>query len=151
MKIMAVICNLVLFGFTCLVLVTDGPPTKPGYIVFTIWSLATPILNSVVISLSGARRDWLDVLSKRTPLKEETRRHELSSPATAARTVAIVVNVILLGFICWALVDQFPHPEEDGFIAFTLLMILTPVLSVVVIFGGRKLKMEPQPAASAPK
>jgi hypothetical protein len=36
------------------------------------------------------------------------------------------------------------HPEEDGLIAFTLLMVLTPILSFVVLFGSRKRKMQEQ-------
>jgi hypothetical protein len=35
---------------------------------------------------------------------------------------------------CWAVVDQYPHPEEDGVIAFTVLRVLTPILSLVVLF-----------------
>ena len=56
MKIVAVILNIVLFGFTCLVLVTDGPPQEASYIVFTVWWLMTLILSAVVISRSGASR-----------------------------------------------------------------------------------------------
>jgi hypothetical protein len=114
MRIVALICNIVLFGFTCLVLVVDGPPKGASYVVFTAWSLLTLILSAVVISRMGA----ID---------------GLSSTSTTPRIVATICNVVFLGFVCWALVDQYPHPEEDGVIAFTVLMVLTPILSLVAL------------------
>jgi hypothetical protein len=43
-----------------------------------------------------------------------------------------------LVFICWAIVEQYPHPEEDGVVAYTLLAVLTPILGMaVLLFGGR--------------
>ena len=79
-----------MFGFICLVLATDGPPKEAGYIVFTIWELLTLVLSAVVISRSGAGR--------------------------IMRIVAIICNIVFLGFFGWALVDQDPHPNEPGFV-----------------------------------
>jgi hypothetical protein len=45
-----------------------------------------------------------------------------------------MANVIFFGFVCWALVEHYPHPEEDGIIAFTVLMVLIPILSLVELF-----------------
>lgn len=45
--------------------------------------------------------------------------------------MAIICNVVLIGFVCWALVDQYPHPHENGFTAYAVLIVLTPILSVV--------------------
>jgi formate hydrogenlyase subunit 3/multisubunit Na+/H+ antiporter MnhD subunit len=134
MKIVAVICNVVLFGFTCLVLVTDGPPKGASYIVFTLWSLATLILNAVVISRSGASDGWLGLYMKRKALEEPEKIDDLASRSTIMKIVAIICNLVFFGFVCWALVNQYPHPEEDGVVAFTVLMVLTPILSLVVIF-----------------
>jgi hypothetical protein len=53
------------------------------------------------------------------------------------RTVAIICNIVFLAHFCWAFVDQYPHPEEEGFIAFTVLMVLTPILNVVVLFRSK--------------
>jgi hypothetical protein len=50
------------------------------------------------------------------------------------KIVAIICNIVFFGFVCWALVDQYPHPEEDRVIAFTVLMMLTPILSLAVLF-----------------
>jgi hypothetical protein len=133
MKIVAVICNIVLFAFTCLVLVTDGPPKGASYILFTLWLLLTLILNSVVISRSGASDGWLGLHMNRKTL-EGKKIDDLSSTSIVMRVVAIICNIILLGFTCWAFVDQYPHPEEDGVITFAVLMVLTPILSLVVLF-----------------
>src|SRR5512138_2321199 len=112
MKTVALIFNLVLFGFTCLVMVTDGPPTETAYIVFTLWTLLTLVISPLVIYRSFNR------------------------PVT--RIVGMIFNVVLLGFLCWALADQYPHPNEEGFIPFVALMFLTPVLNLVMLFLGLK-------------
>lgn len=58
------------------------------------------------------------------------------------KIVAIICNIILLGFACWSVIDQYPHPREAGVIEFELVVILTPILSAIVIFrnGRRKTK-----------
>jgi uncharacterized membrane protein len=112
MKIAAIICNIVLFVFHCFVLLTDGFPREAGYIVFTLWSFFTMILSAVLI--------W-------------RMRTNSSSPGQKMRIVAIICNIIFLGFVCWALVDQYPHPKEGGLIAMVVLMFLTPILNVVVL------------------
>jgi hypothetical protein len=132
MRIVAVICNVVLFAFTCLVLVIDGLPKEVSYMVFTLWSLLTLILSAVVIFRWG-NDGWLGLPKERKALEEQKKTDDLAS-ASMMRIVAIVCNIVLIGFVCWAFVDQYPHPEEDGVIAFTLLMVLTPLLSLVVLF-----------------
>jgi len=134
MKIAAVVCNIVLFGFTCLVLFVDGLPKGASYIVFTLWLLLTLILNLVVISRSGASDGWLGLSMKRKAPEERKKIDALSFTSTVMRFVAIICNIVLLGFICWAFVDQYPHPEEDGLIAFTMLTVSTPILSLVAHF-----------------
>jgi hypothetical protein len=133
MKTVAVICNIVLFGFTCVVLMVDGPPEGIGHIVFTLWSLMTLILTAVVISRRGARDGWLGRQMKSEALKEQKESADRSAPSAVMRIVAVVCNIVFFGFVCWALVDQYPHPEEEGVIAFTVLMVLTPILSLVVL------------------
>ncbi len=121
MKGVAVICNIVLFAFTCLVMVVDGPATRAVYVVFTAWLLATLILNAIVIS-------------RRAPI------------APVIRLVAIVCNVVLLGFTGWAFADQYPHPDEEGLLAFTILIFLTPILSLAALLrsssGQRGLRLD---------
>lgn len=115
MKIVAVICNIVLFLFTCLVLLTDGLPKEAGYIIATLLVLLTPPFTLAVFFRSG-------VSDGRPGLQMDT------------RTVAIICNIALLGFICWSLLGQPPHPQEEGFVAYVVLSALTPILSLVVFF-----------------
>ncbi len=151
MRILAVACNVVLFGFTCLVLVTDGPPQGTGYTVFTLWSLSTLVLSSMVISHGGASDSWLVRQVTRRSLDEQKKNGNVTFPSTVTGGVAIIANIIFLGFICWALVDQYPHPDEEGFIAFIALMIFTPILNLVVLLGGRNKALHGQPTTMAPQ
>jgi hypothetical protein len=133
MKTLAVVCNIVLFTFTCIVLVTDGVPMQAAYIVFTLLSLLVPILSLVVISRSRVSGGWLGPHVKRKPLGEKRKTEDRSFAGATLNSVAVVCNIVLFGFVCWALMDQYPHPEEEGVIPFAVLMVLTPVLSMVVI------------------
>lgn len=133
MKILAAICNVVSFGFTCLVLVTDGPPKEAVYIFFSLLHLLTPLLTLVVIFRSGTSDGWLGFQMTKKGLKEQRTIENPSSMSTTMNIVAIICNIALLGFICWALASQPPHPEEEGFVAFVLVSVLTPILSVVAI------------------
>jgi hypothetical protein len=90
MKIVAVICNIVLFVFHCFVLSTDGFPKEVSYIIFNLWSLLTMIISVVVILRFGT--------------------------SNIMRIVAIICNIVFFGFVCWALIDQYPHPKESGVI-----------------------------------
>jgi hypothetical protein len=113
--IVAVICNVVLFLFTCFVLWTEGPSRGGGYIVLTVLLLLIPILSSAVILRTG--------------------------PGPRAKTVVAIGNVALLGFVIWAVASTYPHPEEPGVIPFTVICVLTPILNLLVILSrGAKLK-----------
>jgi len=136
MKIAMFICNVVLFAFTCFVLLTDGVSKEAGYIAFTLLLLLVPILNLLVISRGGARVGRMGLPAKEKELAEQRKMDSSSSSGTVIKIVAIVCNAVLLGFVCWALVDQYPHPEEDGFIAYVLLVVVTPALSLVALFRG---------------
>jgi hypothetical protein len=57
---------------------------------------------------------------------------------TLTKTVAVICNIVLLGFACWAIMSQYPHPEEEGVVAYTVLVVLTPILSLLALF--RKVK-----------
>jgi hypothetical protein len=50
------------------------------------------------------------------------------------KIVALICNIILFGFVCWALLRTYPHPEEGGFLEYALLSVLTPILNLVVLF-----------------
>jgi hypothetical protein len=125
MKTPAIVCNVVLFAFTCMVMATDGLPTKAAYIVFTVWSLVTLILSPIVISKSDAGKIQ-DLPQGKTPL------------IMRMKVPVIVMNMVFIGFHCWAFVDQYPHPNEEGFAAYVALMLLTPILNLVVLFRSVK-------------
>jgi len=119
-----------------LVLVTDGLPKEAGYILLSLLHLLTPLLTLVVLFRSGTSDGWLGLLLKRKAIEEQVKVDSPSSMSTAMSIVAIVWNIALLGFLCWALVSQPPHPEEEGFVAFVVISVLTPILSVVAILGS---------------
>ena len=148
MKIAAVICNILLFAFTCMVIATDGPATETVYIIFTMWILLTLILNVVVFYRSAMSRGWSGLFNKSTATAETGRGADRSSVDRNLKTAAIICNIVFIAFVCWAYVDQYPHPEEEGFIEYMVMMVLTPILSLVVLFRSgvneskAKLRME---------
>ena len=55
---------------------------------------------------------------------------------------AIIGNIVHIGFVCRALVDQYPHPAEEDFIPYVLMTVLLPILSPVVILrSGTKVQI----------
>jgi hypothetical protein len=106
-KIATLALNLVLLAFTCAVLVTDGVSTEPAYLVLTLLVLLVPVLNLAVVFRGRSSPAW--------------------------RFATALCNAALLGMVCWALVDSYPHPREDGFVAYVVAVLLIPALSVAVI------------------
>ncbi len=112
MRIAAIVCNAVLLPFTLLVLVTDGPPTALPYVVLAVLLLGVPTLTLLVLG----RRD----------------RRE------GARNAVVLANVALLALACWAVADQYPHPPDPGVVPFTILVLVTPVLSAWAAWRARE-------------
>lgn len=112
MTLAAIVCNAVLAAFTCVVLVTDGAPTDAPYIALTILVLLVPILSAVTI-----------LRAKLAP----------SSAGGLLARGTLAGNVVLVGASCWAIAAQYPHPREDGLLAYMLLVLATPILSFVVV------------------
>jgi hypothetical protein len=134
MKIAALICNIALFGFIALVLFTEGPPHATVYIVFSVLTVVIPILNMVVISTIGASDGWRGLSPRVVTPEGAGKTGDRSSSGIVLKLVTLVSNIVLLAFACWAIIDQYPHPEEPGVIEMSVLMILTPILSALVIF-----------------
>lgn len=74
MRVVTVVSNAVLLGFTCLVLVTEGRPRRTSYIVFTFiryvcWAFADQypypeedgLIASTVFLRNGVSNGWLSV------------------------------------------------------------------------------------------
>jgi hypothetical protein len=136
MKILVIILNTILFLFTLLVMATDGTPVKAAYIVFAIWAQTTCVLNIITVLIIGTGYGWSQSSKKvKTPIEEKK--------IDVLRIVTVFFDVVALGFITWAFVDQYPHPNEEGFIEYLILMASTPLLSAITIWprkAGGKLK-----------
>lgn len=132
MKLITVFLNVAMFVFTSFVLLTDGIPKEVGYIIFTILLLFVPIFNLVIILRNRADYGWLDFHMKMEVLKEQPKPNELLSKIRILKIVAIICNIVLLGFACYAFVNQYSqHPKESGFILYAVIVFLTPILSLM--------------------
>ncbi len=108
MKLIAVVCNILFWGFFWFVLLTDGPP-EGSDILSLVFPLAMPILNVLVIRL-------------------------LPSPGRIPKIAVLLGNIIWLIQACWLIAARYPsHPGEEGLLEFAILIALTPVLSVLAI------------------
>jgi len=112
MKYLVLVCNIVALAFTLLVIGTDGLATQASYIALTLLLIIIPFFTILALA----------------------RPHTLPGSSTTTLRFAAIANLILLGFVCWALVDQHPHPTESGFVPYAVLMVLTPLLSAVTLF-----------------
>jgi hypothetical protein len=133
MKIAAVVCNVVVSLIVFVILVTEGIPKQTVHIAFTVLSALIPILSAAVILRSGVSDGWLGVQGKTKTPRRLSVVSNLASRRSAVRLAAVICNVVLLGFVCWAAVRQYPYPEGDEVIVFALLMMLAPILSLVAI------------------
>ena len=128
MRIPAVVCNVVLFAFTCFVLLTDGMSAGVPYLTLTLLLLLVPILSAVVL-LRGM-------------MPPGQKAHcDPSSGSPLARRGTAFCNLVLIGFSGWAIVDQYPHPEEGGVIPYAVLVLFTPVITLLALFGSRQGKL----------
>jgi hypothetical protein len=123
MRIATVVFNVALFLFTVVVLVTDGLSNEVAYNLLALLLLAVPALTVVVLG----------------------RRMRGASLDLYLRWSAVVCNVALAGFSYWSIASQYPHPKEDGIVAFMLLTMVTPILSALVVFESLK-KQPARPA-----
>ncbi len=124
MNIVAVICNVIFWGFFCMVMITDGPP-QGADVFYALLPLVMPVFNVVVLRF-------------------------LPSPGRTVNLVAIVGNIIWLVLAVWVIIDRYPsHPEEEGLLAYVALLALTPLLSIVALFprlratAGPKVEVKP--------
>ena len=108
MKTLAVLCNLALLAFTLFLLATEGTSEQLSYNVFALLLLLIPLFTVFAIARSAGG-------------------------SGALQRIAAVGNLVLLGLVVWAIVDQDPHPDEPGVVEFTLLALLVPLLNVVAL------------------
>jgi hypothetical protein len=120
----AVICNVLVFAATGLTVVTEGVPKQPRYLVLTLLMLLVPVLSTVV-------------------LVRKARTHRAQSPGeggssamTLAERATVLCNVVVFGASCWAAVAQYPFAEGAGMIPFAMLVVGTPILTLLALLGG---------------
>lgn len=120
----AVVCNVVLVAFTCFVMATDGVSREVPYVVFTLLLLAVPAFSAGLLMQRGPHR---------------TNGGTGSSPAMRrASQIAVLCNIWLLATACWAIYDRYPHPAEEGFLAYVAVVLLAPILSIAALVAGGK-------------
>jgi hypothetical protein len=130
MKATTVIFNLFLFLFSIFLVLSEGPSRGTGYKILTVLLLLVPLLTTAVIFLN--QPGGLFQIKKGTI----TEQGEVNSPFPISLIMDITViicNMALLGFAIWVLISQYPHPKESGVNLFTVLVLLTPVLTLIFI------------------
>jgi hypothetical protein len=137
MKITAMISNLILFGFVCLSLVEDGPPVGTLFFIFTLWWMMTLVFNSIVICQIGTGNSLLDNDRKRRGFDAFMKERGLPTGFTIMRGAGIVLNSLYFVFSCWAVAGRFSNKKEDVMLAFDILMLLNPILSLFVLMRSK--------------
>jgi hypothetical protein len=121
MRTLVAVCNILLFVCVCLVLATEGAPRDGIYVAFTLALILIPLVTAFVLVRDRAGGARPNVTGSRTSLPR----------------LAALGNIVLLGLVVLAMVDQYPHPDEPGFLAFVALTVVTPILSALVLMRNR--------------
>jgi len=134
MKTLAVILNVILVLFTFMVIMTEGVSPDIAYNIFGILLFLVPLVNVILISRLGFFK-----AAKRARVSQDMADVPAKSPDSAAmhgtvRNLAILLNMILLGFGIWAIIQAYPHPQEDGVLEYTILVLAAPIVSLIVYF-----------------
>ena len=110
-KVVSVIFNICLFAFSLLVFQTGGPPTKTVYVVFALWVMLTIIFNVAAILFF--------------------------SENIVFKNLGVFLNIVFIGFVCYAIAEQHPFPPKAIFYPFAGLMLLTPILSIGALLRSK--------------
>lgn len=124
MGITAIVCNVVLFAITGLIILTEGVPRHAHYLVLTLLVLLVPLLSAVVL------------VRKRIAPQGLSTDDDGSLGITLTTRAAVLCNLVLFGASCWAVVAQYPYPEGNSVIPFAVLAVCTPILSLMALLGG---------------
>ncbi len=142
MKIVTLICNIALLGFTCLLFLFEGISKEAAYIVFTLLLLLVPILNIMLIFGNPVNFGYWTSKMKNRTTEEQRKVDEQSSIYPVMKIVVLILNIALLGFASWSIVSNYPHPAEAGVLPYALLVVLTPILSLIAISMNKANKVE---------
>ena len=141
MNFSAMILNVALFGFTILIVLTEGLPKDLIYFLFTLFLFFVPVLNLFLLYLGILQKGLFSFrLKSRVPEnsavpEEKVVLREKHISGKIISSVAVLGNISLIILSCLALVHHFPFPKE-GIVAFVVLLLLTPVVSSLVILAN---------------
>jgi hypothetical protein len=111
MRITALVLNVVMVCVTMSVIFSEGMSPSHWYQLFTLMVLAIPLMTAQTLwkfRAPGAITRW-------------------------ERQYVGGLNVLLFVLIGAAIVDQYPHSREAGFIPYIVLACLVPVLNAWVL------------------
>jgi hypothetical protein len=141
MKLITLLCNVIFFLFLILVVITDGVPKETFYVVFTLLSFLIPVFNVAVILTCCKNMKWFVFSGFKQSLYQTGTTEQRVNMSTGLKIAAIVLNILWFVKTIWIYVKEYPHPNEPGFALFAVLMLFTPVLSIV-LFSLSKTKMK---------
>lgn len=119
----AVICNVLVFAVTGIIVLTEGVPKKPHYLVLTLLMLLVPAQSTVVL------------LRKAGAHRAKSPGDDGSSAKTLGEREAVLCNAVLGGASCWAAVAQYLYAEGSGVIPFAVLVVGTPLVTLLAPWG----------------
>ncbi len=119
MRIVAIVCNVLVLGATGASVVTEGMPRQTGDLALTLAVLGVALLSAIVLAAgrAGARvpSTGLFVLAERT---------------------SVVCNVLVFAACLWVAVGRYPYPEGNSIIPFAVLLVATPIMTVIALLGA---------------
>jgi hypothetical protein len=115
MRVIAIVCNIIFLIFTSLVIIGEGVSNELTYQVYTIFLLMVPIISTVIL------------LASKMPISTKSFK-------TPTYLIAMILNFLMLAFSIMAIVDQYPHPEEHGFVAYVAIVFFVPIINTLVLF-----------------
>ena len=116
MRIAGIVCNLLVLGSTAMTVVTEGLPSQMGYLTLTLSVLLVSLLSAVALAWS------------RTGIR-------LGTSAGKVPEAIMLCNVLVCAACVWVAVSRYPYSEGNGIIPFAVLLVATPVLTVVALLG----------------
>jgi len=125
----AIVCNIVVFAITGVIILTEGIPRDGHYMALTLLVLLVPLLSAVVLVRTR--------LVPQGPCADD----DVSPRITLMKRAALLCNLVLLGASCWETVAQYPYPEGNSVIPFAILTVCAPILTLIALRGGGRRPM----------
>ena len=113
---LAIVLDVVLAAFTALVIAGEGLPGEAFWAAYTVLAVVIPLASAGVLWWIRARR---------------------TTAAGAIWQATVISNALLLAGACWAAVRTYPHPPEDGVVAYAVILLAAPIATVAAMLGAR--------------